>query len=307
MHIDEVTHSRILFAALNWGSGHVSRSIGVLRQLKEQQNELFIAASSWQKDIFKVYLPDADYLELADYPFRFGSNGNFGTDLLKSAPELNAFRKFENKKVASWVKEFNIDLVLSDHRYGFKSVHVPSVFMCHQINLPVKGIGAFADRIHTNWMRTFNDIWVLDTDDSKFGGKLSQNHKDLPCTYIGARSRFEGHEGSAKSGKVLVLSGPSPYDQLLFDAVKDECSDVVVIGPARLKQHVGSDIDFRCGSWLELDEVMTQAEIILSRSGYSTIMDAFYLKAKLEMIPTPGQAEQKYLMKYWKDRSDFRD
>lgn len=306
MHIDEVRHSRILFGALNWGSGHVSRSIGVLRQLLEQQNELFVAASEWQKAIFEVYFPEAHFLELADYPFRFGSNGNFGIDLLKSAPELNAYRKFEHNKVESWVRELKIDLVLSDHRYGFKSVHVPSVFMCHQLNLPVKGIGVFADRIHTNWMRAFNHIWVVDAADSTFGGKLSQNLKDLPCTYIGARSRFEGFVTTEKSGKVLVLSGPSPYDLLLFEEVKEACGDAIVIGPERLKDQIDNEFDFRWGSWLELDELLSKAETIISRSGYSTIMDAHFLKAKLEMVPTPGQAEQKYLFKYWRDRSDFR-
>lgn len=306
MHINEVEHSRILFSALNWGSGHVSRSIGVLRQLRKQQNDLYITASDWQKTIFEVYFPEATFLELADYPFRFGSNGNFGTDLLKSAPELNAFRKFEHTKVEIWVKELNIDIVLSDHRYGFKSVHVPSIFICHQLNLPVKGIGVFADRIHTNWLRAFNHIWVIDTEDSFFGGKLTHNRKDLPCTYIGPRSRFEGAETSKKEGKVLVLSGPSPYDLMLFEEVRESCRDAIVIGPSRLRDEIGKDFDFRCGSWIELDEVLSKAEVILSRSGYSTIMDAYFLKAKLEMIPTPGQAEQKYLFKYWKERSDFR-
>jgi hypothetical protein len=55
--------------------------------------------------------------------------------------------------------------------------------------------------------------------------------------------------------------------------------------------------------WLnddELRDAMTQAELIIARSGYSTIMDlqCLGLLKKAELHPTPGQSEQEYLGKY---------
>ena len=46
------------------------------------------------------------------------------------------------------------------------------------------------------------------------------------------------------------------------------------------------------------EDFLNRAEIIVSRSGYSTIMDLAILNAKALLIPTPGQIEQEYLSEY---------
>jgi predicted glycosyltransferase len=51
--------------------------------------------------------------------------------------------------------------------------------------------------------------------------------------------------------------------------------------------------NYRSGQ--QLQEVINAAEIIISRSGYSTLMDILPLGKKCIVIPTPGQAEQEYL------------
>ena len=40
--------------------------------------------------------------------------------------------------------------------------------------------------------------------------------------------------------------------------------------------------------------------MLISRSGYSTIMDLFVLNKKAVFIPTPGQTEQEYLAERFK-------
>jgi len=46
-----------------------------------------------------------------------------------------------------------------------------------------------------------------------------------------------------------------------------------------------------------LNDVINQSELIISRSGYSTILDLASLGKKAFFIPTPGQTEQEYLAK----------
>ena len=41
--------------------------------------------------------------------------------------------------------------------------------------------------------------------------------------------------------------------------------------------------------------------MIICRSGYSSIMDIYFLRKKVLFIPTPGQTEQEYLAKHHKD------
>ena len=306
MQLDSVNGQRILYSALNWGSGHVSRSIGIINQLRQQQNEILIACSNWQATIFRAYFPELPYLFLDDYPFQFSGNGNFGIDLLKRSGALKSFRKDERRKVKEWVETYQIDLILSDHRYGFYHANVPSVFITHQLNLPVKGIAKVADIVHTKWMQKFHHIWVVDDENCQFAGKLSKNKKELSCTYIGPQSRFKGIGATPKMGKVVLLSGPYPYSLQLLDELHSDSRDSVVIGPQYLKPNIDPSIDYRFGDWNELDDLLIGASTIISRSGYSTLMDAYFLKTNLEMYPTKGQAEQIYLFERWNGKTDFR-
>ena len=45
-----------------------------------------------------------------------------------------------------------------------------------------------------------------------------------------------------------------------------------------------------------MDEYIRGAKFIISRSGYSTLMDLKVLEIKSTLIPTPGQTEQVYLV-----------
>jgi UDP-N-acetylglucosamine:LPS N-acetylglucosamine transferase len=48
----------------------------------------------------------------------------------------------------------------------------------------------------------------------------------------------------------------------------------------------------------ELEKVILQSNLVIARSGYSTIMDLAVLNANVLFVPTPGQFEQEYLAKY---------
>ena len=50
---------------------------------------------------------------------------------------------------------------------------------------------------------------------------------------------------------------------------------------------------------------MNRAKMIISRSGYSTIMDLAVLGTRALIIPTPGQIEQEYLARYLSQKNIF--
>lgn len=91
--------------------------------------------------------------------------------------------------------------------------------------------------------------------------------------------------------KVLIASGPDVYAQQLVDIFAEPGVIVVcaesIITPDGVKR--------LSGDWLKQDDLIRSAKTIISRSGYSTIMDAYFLDALFEIIPTPGQREQEYL------------
>lgn len=53
----------------------------------------------------------------------------------------------------------------------------------------------------------------------------------------------------------------------------------------------------------QLEQALNQSNIILCRSGYTSIMDLSKLNKKAFFIPTPGQYEQEYLAKKLKKKA----
>lgn len=299
MRPEHIQNKRILFAALNWGMGHVARSIPLLQQLQQQGNELFIAGNEVQIHVFKQYLSIDRSIPLSDYPFRFRGKGRFVLDLILSYPKLRVRLRKERSEVEDLVKQLNIDLVISDHRYGFRSDEVKSICITHQLNLPVPGVFAIAQNRHQKLLKKFDHLWIPDLEDSSLAGDLSINSKGYSCSYIGALSRFATTIQSKEvEGIVVIVSGPKPYNQQLIDHVLDtryseeltfiapECLSI----PAEFKRIDGSD-------WIKQDKIILQSRKIITRSGYSSIMDNYFLNKEIEYIPTPGQREQGYLFK----------
>jgi uncharacterized protein (TIGR00661 family) len=111
----------------------------------------------------------------------------------------------------------------------------------------------------------------------------------------------------------IILSGPEPQrsflekkliDQIsgtkknviLIQGLVDENRDIYLTPNVRIKSHAYAD---------ELNEILNNCKIIVSRSGYSTIMDIVKIGKKAIFIPTPGQTEQEYLAEYLKNKKLF--
>ncbi len=53
------------------------------------------------------------------------------------------------------------------------------------------------------------------------------------------------------------------------------------------------------------EEFLNRTKLVVSRSGYSTILDLAVIGTKALMIPTPGQIEQEYLAEYHNKKGTF--
>jgi uncharacterized protein (TIGR00661 family) len=297
MSPSEVKNQRILISPLNWGFGHVSRCIGLIHQLKEQNNFVVVACDKNQRVIFLEYFPDLEYVNHEGYPFDFRGNGKFGQELVSAILPLRERLKKERIETEELVEKFNIDLVFADHRYGFISTQVPSVFITHQYELPVKWYEMAARKVHRQLMKQFSEVWIMDYEDSRLAGDLSVASSDVNRTYIGPYSRFSLYDvPKGKSiEKVIIISGPTVYGQKLLDEQLNdlESKSVAVIASPEIK--IPDGIRTLSKSWKEQDIAIMNASHIVSRSGYSTIMDLELLKTPATLFPTKGQREQEYL------------
>jgi hypothetical protein len=300
-------NKKILYGVLNWGLGHATRSYQLIEELNSKDNQVIIASSgialSWLKDNF----PENQFLELPNYQIEYpksqtSSKKAFALKLLKQQGKIRRTINQEKKLCAKWVSEFEIDLVYSDHCLGFYSSKTPSYVVAHQINILAPYFNKWVNRWHQNQLKKFNKILIPDYPDQRLSGKLS-TCDFMEHEFIGPLSRMKGIKSTGPNIAIFI-SGPEPH-RSYFEAEIIAKIQTGVIGTTESEIHI-----WGAKNQPKLDNVVYQNgnnwdKILLescgtwySRSGYTSIMDAYVCGAKLISKPTPGQVEQEYLRQF---------
>jgi uncharacterized protein (TIGR00661 family) len=301
MNFSEVRNQTILYACNDWGMGHLTRSIPIIQQLLQQDNTLIFTGTEQQQTILKQYCNPIQSVFLKGYALQFTGKGNWTFEMLKNTYRIQKAIQQEHTAVKHLCQQWKISLVISDHRYGFRHQTIPSIFITHQVTLPLKGIQRYANQWHTNQLEKFNSIWVLDTDKHQFAGKLSTPKTSLPIDYIGIQSRFDKRNTNSEDYILAVISGPEPYAEELFNEIKQIAlqteEKIKCICPNKYTYtQLPQNLEIvQNTSWSAMDELFYNCKAIISRSGYTTIMDNVILQKPIRYIPTQGQLEQEYL------------
>jgi len=184
---------KILVAPLNWGLGHATRCIPIIKALEAQNFEPFIASDGVALKLLKKEFPHLQHFELPSYDIHYAQNGkSFKWELLKQVPKMISAVKNEKKAVAKLVDELQLDGIISDNRLGVISKKIPSVFITHQLNVLTGNTSYITTKLHHFFINKFNECWVPDCQGSvNLTGKLG--HLDNPIKhtkYIGPLSRL---------------------------------------------------------------------------------------------------------------------
>lgn len=302
MNLKDVKNKKILFACNDWGMGHLMRSIPIINQLVKQENEILFAGTTFQINVLKEYIPSIETIIFPGRSFVFKGDGNWNMEMLRNTRNLLLGIKEDKTFVQKIITEKKITLTISDHRYGFRIKTVPSIFITHQVSLPLKGIQQFANRWHKKQLQKFTSVWVLDDENHSFAGKLSMYTSKLPIHYLGIQSRFKKSDLPKQDFILAVISGPEPYAKQLFieiiEIAKHSNETIKCISPKGYDTEIILPNNLELInhlSWNEKDELFYQCKSIISRTGYTTIMDIAVLQKPALLIPTPGQDEQEYL------------
>lgn len=303
---------RILIAPLNWGLGHATRCIPIIRLLLHRGHTVMIASDGDSLELLKREFPNLSFFELPPYNIRYSKNIPAWLYTLWRTPKFLKSIKREQRAIEKLVREHQVDLIIADNRYGCRVKSVQSVFISHQLNLIMpsgtKWMGRIINFFHKRIIRKFDTVWVPDAESHSLSGNLSKS--TLKAEFIGIQSRFnKSEETDLKNKLVVVLSGPEPQRTLLE---KNLLPQVILLNlPAvfvrgMLNEKMGaSEIDqVKIFNYLQSDDlqkVIEQSEVVVSRSGYSTLMDLAVLHKKAILIPTPGQPEQEYLARKFKE------
>lgn len=304
----------VLVSPLDWGLGHTTRCIPLIRELLQLGCQVIIACNSIQKELLNHEFPDrVSYIHLAGYGIRYGKNrrSTFVRLALQSFKILIKVKQ-ERRWLKGFLQEKRVDCILSDNRFGLYAAGIPTVFITHQLQIKT-GLGSWVDGLTRRWnylrLQQFSMCWVPDVPSSpSLSGELSHPSKmpTLPVRYIGPLSRLEACTTSGGGGLLIILSGPEPqrsiFEGLLLEQLTDYKGKVVLVRglpqSTALPAAPANCTVLNHAPASSLHGLICAADLVISRCGYTTVMDLMALQKKSIMVPTPGQAEQEYLAQH---------
>jgi uncharacterized protein (TIGR00661 family) len=298
----------VLVAPLEWGLGHATRCIPVINQLLHQNCEVIIAAEGATQSLLHQEFPQLKFLPLMGYRVKYSRRKYWlPWKLVTQFPRRLYTIYSERRWLARMVKQYSVDAVISDNRFGMYCRQARSIYITHQLLIKTGNpvTERMAKKIHYYFIGKYNECWVPDfpeTDGIKgLAGVLSHQPLDRK-KYIGALSRFEYAEVEKKYDLLIVISGPEPqrsiFEKQLLDQLKNFEGRILLVrglpGSAEILHQPGIEIRNHLPTD-ELNKSILQSALVISRCGYTTVMDLVKLKKKAILIPTPGQTEQEYL------------
>lgn len=309
---------RILVAPLNWGLGHVTRCIPLIQSLESMGAEVILASDGVALHLLKAEFPHLKTFRLPGYRIRYFSK-NMTLNILRQLPRILFAIKSEQWETARIVREQRIQGVISDNRYGCYSHDISNVILTHQLNLKVPNpfFAWVANRLLRRALSKFQGVWTPDTQHPPtLSATLSHPAPGVKnLQYIGLLSRAIPSPDVVEQeyDVAVVLSGPEPQrshlEQLLLEqAMLLPQKFIFIQGKTKSKTHHFIADHIESVSYLtseELNKVLASTNVIICRSGYSSLMDLAANGKRAILIPTPGQTEQEYLAECLAQQNHF--
>ena len=303
----------VVVCPLDWGLGHATRMIPVIETLLAERVNVVIAADNRPLALLKQHFPACFFEQLPGYQPHYPAKGALMPfKLMADLPSMIKQALKSRKLAENIVKKHQADALISDNRYELFQKNIFSVFVTHQLHLQTFGwqkvFQPWLNMIIKFFLKKYDEVWIPDFEGEKnLSGKLSHPVLSIqtPQHYIGTLSRFEGiiEAPSAASCDILIiLSGPEPLRTLLEETLKKQAlkldvDTIMVLGKPEESLSIKTG---RLQIFSHLDDqnfagLIKKTKLIVSRPGYSTLMDLSCFGKKAAFIPTPGQTEQIYL------------
>lgn len=313
---------KILLSPLNWGLGHATRCIPLVRQFLEQGDEVVLAGDGDSLLLLQRHFPSLRTITFPSLELRYTENNQQRGFYLRALPRLLRYAIANRYYLHQQLAIEHFDLIVSDNRIGFFSRQVRSVYITHQLYLRLprrlRLLQPIARALHACVYSRYNEVWVpdyADPEDNLAGELCHGGSFDKRVKYIGPLSRFSlpitysaaSHSayGECPITTLALLSGLEPqrsiFERQLISRAMQSGERMILVQGLPSRPHTvierGNITIVPHLSDEELFPLLQHAAVIIARSGYSTIMDleVLGLLGKSELHPTPGQSEQEYL------------
>ncbi len=308
----------ILICPLEWGLGHAARMIPVAAKLRGLGHNVIIASGEEHSALFRYELPGLSYIKFTGFKPSYSRFLPQYLSLLFKIPSLLWHIAGEHKQLKRLVAGNNIDVVISDNRFGLWNRKITTVYVTHMPLIPFPASFRFLEKVgvllHRSVIRRYTFCWIPDLPgDMNLSGRLSHSVRLAANTrFIGLLSRFSDiaaqnpGPGMSVEHNSVILSGPEPQKGILKQKLSSilrkraETTFIFEGRPLGGKEIVSTGNIHSCAHLPgpEMAEVIKGSKCVITRSGYTTVMELVSLGTGALLIPTPGQTEQEYLGEY---------
>jgi predicted glycosyltransferase len=339
-----IKRKKVLVCPLNWGLGHAARCVPIINELLEQGADVYVGADKGPYELLIREFPTVKFITFPGLRIKYPPGILFIPFMFYLFPKMLIQINKEHKFLQELMNEYNFDIVISDNRYGIWNRAAKTVFMTHQVVIKTdKLLEKFTPiffKISKYFIKNFDQLWIPDVEgENNLSGDLAHSYIIKNKTqFIGILSRFhktllvqdyksstaDYKSGTAEKYKYdicVIISGPEPqrtnFEKLIIHQIEKTSLHAVIITGTPDKQMkplgFGNGIIYPHLNGVMMQAVIEASGVVISRSGYTTIMDLAVMGKKAIFMPTPGQTEQEYLAEmlmkkgliYYQKQKDF--
>ncbi len=315
---------KVLVVPLNWGLGHTTRLVPIIRELSKFEAEVYFGGNQVQISLIKQEFPFVQCISFPTLKIRLGREKCQIFSFILQLPGFFIQVLREQIFLKKLIRSKGIDAVIADNVYGLWNKKVYTIVVSHQLSIlfprGLRWMQGAAGRFIKRHISKYNECWVPDVRGKiNLAGRLSQQKKTLSnCKYIGILSRFDkyGSEMDSipirKNRLLILLSGPESQRTIFENLIAEQLVDLPEEISFQVIRGLPNSSEVPATGWknhlpaFELYKSIVESSYIICRSGYSTIMDLVTLKKTALLVPTPGQTEQEYLADYLTERGWFK-
>lgn len=310
----------ILVSPLNWGFGHATRVIPLIRALQKQGYSITLGGNGVSLLVLQKEFPRLPWLPIPFPLVRYGrGRQQVHLFILHSFRLLWGIRQ-EHRALGKILQSRHFDIIISDSRPGLYYKGYRTIIITHQLHIQFpKGWGLpgrLVNGMNRHYLKKFSEIWVPDSaGEVNLAGRLSHpTLRGLTVRYIGPISRYQAwlDEPLREDFILVMLGGPEPQrgilEQMLIGELARTGREAVIAAgnpggkslnlPPNVRYHPFADS-------AAMEQLIRRAGVIIGRSGYTTVMELSSLRRSAILIPTPGQPEQEYLGEWLQSKGYF--
>jgi len=305
----------VLFAVHDWGLGHATRDLVLIRALLSAGHAVHVMSHGRALHVLRDELgSSAEFTDIRDIPKPLGRRAaTFYIKMSLSLPAVFSTFRRERRFARSLCRSEGIDCIVSDSRFGVALPDVPSYHLFHSLRQIIPGrprsLECFVEAAQKHILSPARRILIPDQRERGLAGDLCH---DMACNwdgrleYLGIISSLRRRQVEQDVDYFITVSGAEPQRTLFEELVLEQVHGlkgrvVVALGRPEGERTVRDDGRVAIHSFMDRaaqEDILNRAKLVVSRSGYTTLMELAELGRRALLIPTVGQSEQEYLAAY---------